>query len=555
MDQRDVLARAVRGAPQPSAGRGVPDARVAERGRRRRPGGLAAAQPLGRGRDREPRRLADHRRRAGLPEQLQSRRTRREDPLDAVRVPEPVISRADGVDPEQEALLADSVGLALLVVLEALPPAERLAFVLHDMFAVPFDEIAADRRPLADRGAPARQPRAAPRAGRGARARSGPRAPAGGRRRVLRRGPRGRLRRARRRARPRRRPALRRRGVPSRRLGRRPRRGGRGGPGDDVRAARRPTCVPRSSTAPPASSWRPRVARSRSWASRSATGRVVAIDALADPERLARAGLDGPGRLRRAALRLGGLRQLLQGPPPARASRAALRASRGRRRRSVGTRTDLLGELNPALRVPTLVLDDGRPLAESNAILWYLAEGTPFVPEDRSTARPGAAVAVLRAVQPRAVHRGRAVLADARRLPAAGRRDRGTEGGRPRRARGDGASPRDAHVPRRRGATPSRTSRCTRTRTSRTRAASTWRRTRRCAPGWDASRPSRGTSRSRTEVRRRWTRPSSDGEPGGADLARRARRAGGDPVAAGAVRDPALDAERAARRRWSSPAW
>jgi RNA polymerase sigma factor (sigma-70 family) len=73
---------------------------------------------------------------------LQSRRTRREEPLDAVHVPEPVISPADGVDPEQEALLADSVGLALLVVLEALPPAERLAFVLHDMFAVPFDEIA-----------------------------------------------------------------------------------------------------------------------------------------------------------------------------------------------------------------------------------------------------------------------------------------------------------------------------------------------------------------------------------------------------------------------------
>ena len=55
---------------------------------------------------------------------------------------------ADGADPEQEALLADSVGLALLVVLETLTPAERLAFVLHDMFAVPFDEIGADRRPL-----------------------------------------------------------------------------------------------------------------------------------------------------------------------------------------------------------------------------------------------------------------------------------------------------------------------------------------------------------------------------------------------------------------------
>jgi hypothetical protein len=57
-------------------------------------------------------------------------------------VPEPIVSRADGLDPEHEALLADSVGLALLVVLEMLDPAERLAFVLHDMFAVPFDEIA-----------------------------------------------------------------------------------------------------------------------------------------------------------------------------------------------------------------------------------------------------------------------------------------------------------------------------------------------------------------------------------------------------------------------------
>jgi RNA polymerase sigma factor (sigma-70 family) len=72
---------------------------------------------------------------------LRSRRTRREEPLD-VYVPDPIISRADGLDAEQEALLADSVGLALLVVLETLSPAERLAFVLHDMFAVPFDEIA-----------------------------------------------------------------------------------------------------------------------------------------------------------------------------------------------------------------------------------------------------------------------------------------------------------------------------------------------------------------------------------------------------------------------------
>src|SRR4029077_13019274 len=73
---------------------------------------------------------------------LRSRTTRAEEALDEVHVPDPLLSPATRVDPEQEALLADSVGLALLVVLEMLPPAERLAFVLHDMFAVPFDEIA-----------------------------------------------------------------------------------------------------------------------------------------------------------------------------------------------------------------------------------------------------------------------------------------------------------------------------------------------------------------------------------------------------------------------------
>ena len=83
---------------------------------------------------------------------LRSRRTRREQPLD-VHVPDPIIDPADGTDPEHEALLADSVGLALLVVLETLTPAERLAFVLHDMFAVPFEEIApiVDRSPEAAR--------------------------------------------------------------------------------------------------------------------------------------------------------------------------------------------------------------------------------------------------------------------------------------------------------------------------------------------------------------------------------------------------------------------
>jgi RNA polymerase sigma-70 factor (ECF subfamily) len=83
---------------------------------------------------------------------LRSRRTRREQPLD-VRVPDPIIDPVDGSDPEHEALLADSVGLALLVVLETLTPAERLAFVLHDMFAVPFEQIApiVERSPEATR--------------------------------------------------------------------------------------------------------------------------------------------------------------------------------------------------------------------------------------------------------------------------------------------------------------------------------------------------------------------------------------------------------------------
>ncbi len=83
---------------------------------------------------------------------LRSRAQRREDPLD-VRVPEPIISPDAGMDPEQEALLADAVGLALMVVLETLTPAERLAFVMHDMFAMPFEEVASmiERTPAATR--------------------------------------------------------------------------------------------------------------------------------------------------------------------------------------------------------------------------------------------------------------------------------------------------------------------------------------------------------------------------------------------------------------------
>jgi RNA polymerase sigma factor (sigma-70 family) len=83
---------------------------------------------------------------------LRDRRSHAEEPLDTL-VPEPIVSIDASGDPEHEALLADAVGIALQVVLEALSPAERLAFVLHDMFAVPFDEIAAlvERSPEATR--------------------------------------------------------------------------------------------------------------------------------------------------------------------------------------------------------------------------------------------------------------------------------------------------------------------------------------------------------------------------------------------------------------------
>jgi RNA polymerase sigma-70 factor, ECF subfamily len=85
-------------------------------------------------------------------DELRARKARREDSLDSW-LPEPLVAPESGADPEQEALLADSVGLALLVVLETLEPAERLAFVLHDMFALPFGEIApiVGRSPVATR--------------------------------------------------------------------------------------------------------------------------------------------------------------------------------------------------------------------------------------------------------------------------------------------------------------------------------------------------------------------------------------------------------------------
>ena len=73
---------------------------------------------------------------------LRSRKSRREESLNDERLPDFVLSRENGIDPEQETLIADSVGVALLIVLETLTPHERLAFVLHDMFAVPFEAIA-----------------------------------------------------------------------------------------------------------------------------------------------------------------------------------------------------------------------------------------------------------------------------------------------------------------------------------------------------------------------------------------------------------------------------
>src|SRR4051812_20273611 len=78
-------------------------------------------------------------------DRLRTRAARREEPIDEetdASIPDPIVSSPDGMDPEQEALLAESVGLAMLVVLETLTPAERLAFVLHDTFGLPFEQIA-----------------------------------------------------------------------------------------------------------------------------------------------------------------------------------------------------------------------------------------------------------------------------------------------------------------------------------------------------------------------------------------------------------------------------
>ena len=212
---------------------------------------------------------------------LRSRRTRKEDPL-PLHTPDPIVDRDDRVDPEHQALLADAVGLALLVVLDTLPPAERLAFVLHDMFAVPFDEIApiVERSPDATRQLASRARR---RVQARSRARHRRRPAAHGGRRVPRRVARRRLRRAPRGARPRRR-AARRRGH-GRRAARR--RGRGGGPGAHVPAPR----------GRPAHRARQRLGRRRSprphgrpmaiMAFTVTDDRIVEIDILADPARVA----------------------------------------------------------------------------------------------------------------------------------------------------------------------------------------------------------------------------------------------------------------------------
>ena len=189
-----------------------------------------------------------------------------------MRVPDPIVDRADGTDPEHEALLADSVGLALLVVLETLSPAERLAFVLHDMFAVPFDEIA----PIVDRSPEAARQLASRARRRVQGENTVPDADLDTQREVvdafLAAAREGDFERAGRGARP------------GRRAARRPR-SAAGGRSREVRgaeavagqalellAARPASCGRRSSTAPPGWSRRATASRSRSAASRSGAG-------------------------------------------------------------------------------------------------------------------------------------------------------------------------------------------------------------------------------------------------------------------------------------------
>ena len=157
-EDEKLAGRALRGAPPAPAGGRLPDARLAERGRRRGAGGVAAAQP-------QPTATAIDNLGGWLTtvvarvclNMLRSRKARREDPLET-HLPDPVVSLDDRTDPEHEALLADSVGLALLVVLETLPPPSGSRSCCTTCSRCRSSEIADDRRPLARRGPPARQP-------------------------------------------------------------------------------------------------------------------------------------------------------------------------------------------------------------------------------------------------------------------------------------------------------------------------------------------------------------------------------------------------------------
>jgi RNA polymerase sigma-70 factor (ECF subfamily) len=194
---------------------------------------------------------------------LRSRRARREDFWDA-HLPDPVVTFTGAADPEQEALLADSVGLAPLVVLEELSPAERLAFVLHDVFGVPFADIAtalerseSAAMQLASRASRRRAPATS-------RARSRPRS--------------------------RRRAPDRRRQAATRGVAQPPRRGGGRVPHDDVLETS-PYVVPALVNGAAGAVIAPRGSLYAVMAFTVTHGRIAAIDALLDPERLERIAL------------------------------------------------------------------------------------------------------------------------------------------------------------------------------------------------------------------------------------------------------------------------
>ena len=217
---------------------------------------------------------------------LRSRTSRREEPLE-VHVPDPLVSGVAAIDPEQETLLADSVGLALLVVLDTLAPGRAAGLRAPRHVRRALRRHRRDGRPHPGRRPPAGQPGPAPGAARRGRARRRPRPPARGGRRLLRRRPPWRLRRPRRRPRPRRRAALRRR---------RPPRGDGADPGSRRRGR------PGAHVLPPLgrSSGRPWSTGRRGSSSRRAgrptsvmgftvrDGRIVEIDAISDPARLRR---------------------------------------------------------------------------------------------------------------------------------------------------------------------------------------------------------------------------------------------------------------------------